>query len=144
MKYIYNLIKNNQNLKIKDLYEKNLTMNFLYDICKKFNLIYINTCVKNISLSKEAITYFKLRNLSINIFNHNIYINENFLINAYIDNEINNNDLEMLYKSLKYLNFIARPNDKLYVYGERKNIIELIKYLNLNFNINISKEVKLC
>ena len=37
MKYIYNLIKNNQNLKIKDLYEKNLTMNFLYDICKKFN-----------------------------------------------------------------------------------------------------------
>ena len=118
-KYIYNIFKNN----------KLSTIDFNL-LCNKFNTSFI-TNIYNINynnLTEDFYLYFKLKNLSVNITNSYLYINNQYITNAFIRNIINNNDLNFIYSKFNY-HIYYDILEQATIYGSNENINNLINYL---------------
>lgn len=131
---IYVLKKNNVDISLSDIFEKNISLNHFNHICNKFNIYYIYNYFKQIP--ENIYFYFKLKNINIYFENNHLLINNKYLINACID-LLDDNDIYFLFKSLNKYLIIQEYND-LFFYGSSNNIYDFINYLNLYFDMNLN------
>lgn len=130
---IYVLKKNNVDISLSDIFEKNISLNHFNHICNKFNIYYIYNYFKQIP--EDIYFYFKLKNINIYFENNHLLINNKYLINACAD--LDDNDIYFLFKSLNKYLIIQEYND-LFFYGSSNNIYDFINYLNLYFDMNLN------
>lgn len=130
---IYVLKKNNVDISLSDIFEKNISLNHFNHICSKFNIYYIYNYFKQIP--ENIYFYFKLKNINIYFENNHLLINNKYLINACAD--LDDNDIYFLFKSLNKYLIIQEYND-LFFYGSSNNIYDFINYLNLYFDMNLN------
>ena len=130
MKFLYNI-----NMCISSIFTINLSPTNFNLLCNKFNSyfltdIYFDTIPNDIYYN--ILFYFKLKNLSLFLDTHTIFIDFLDIKNAFISKIINNQDLNFIYSTFNNIKYydISSP---ITIFGTQEDIQNLNAFLIKNY-----------